>query len=593
MQQAQRPVDLASAGLCAANRTSQGTDEDFKSGSSAAGSSVSRPPSSRTPWVGHARQLLIDARQVGNGVRLTSDLVVVGAGPAGISVVDRLRSTGLSICLIDGGGFTPDLSTQRLFGGESVGNSYFRLDACRYRQFGGSSNHWGGWCRPLDPIDFEARDWVPWSGWPIDHTELEPYYMAAAEILQLPTSRFDVASWPRGMPAALDVAGSSFENTIVQFSPETNFGVTYRDRLVQADDTAVLLHANVTELALDRDGHRIKGVKVRTLTGRSFRVDGRAVVLAGGAIENARLLLVSREARRAGVGNEYDVVGRFFMEHIHVPAGHLRAHARPVDRAFHRKALYDGRRVRGLLTSTASAQARKRLLACSIALEHRAYVIGTPFISWHPALRIPPARAYLGLKRMHEGTAAKVKGIVDRTWNTRQMLETWGHARAAARRDSAPSGARQERLLALYVRSEQAPDPSSRVSLSDRKDALGVPRPRLDWRLRDDDKASILAWVADLDAHLRRSGVGHVVMPEQGWEQRIIGGPHHMGTTRMSSDPRRGVVDAQCRVHSVQNLYVAGSSVFTTGGYANPTFTLVALALRLADELKRCLTGPH
>ncbi|MDQ6805049.1 MAG: lycopene cyclase family protein, partial [Actinomycetota bacterium] len=106
--------------------------------------------------------MLIDGRQIDDGARLTSDLVVVGAGPAGISIVDRLRGSGLSICLIDGGGFTPDLRSQRLFRGESVGNPYYRLDACRYRQFGGSSNHWGGWCRPLDPIDFAQRDWLPW-----------------------------------------------------------------------------------------------------------------------------------------------------------------------------------------------------------------------------------------------------------------------------------------------------------------------------------------------------------------------------------------------------------------------------------------------
>ncbi|MDQ6606292.1 MAG: GMC family oxidoreductase [Actinomycetota bacterium] len=535
--------------------------------------------------------MLIDGRQIDDGARLTSDLVVVGAGPAGISIVDRLRGSGLSICLIDGGGFSPDLRSQRLFRGESIGTPYYRLDACRYRQFGGSSNHWGGWCRPLDPIDFAQRDWLPWSGWPIEAAELEPFYSDAAELLQLPTARFNAAAWPPGMPPPLEMPSANFESAIIQFSPETNFGLAYRDRIVHGDGVTLLLRANVTELLTDPEGRRIEGVSVRTLTGRSFRVDGRAVVLAAGAIENARLLLLSRRARRAGVGNEHDLVGRFFMEHLHVPAGHLRADERPINRDFHRKAVYDGRHVRGLLAATADAQARHRLLACSIGIEDRAYVYGTPFIEWHPVLRTAPARAYLHLRRVNEAAAAKVKGGADRAWNTVRMAETWRLARAARARDAATSGSKRGQLLSLYARAEQAPDPSSRISLSDRKDALGLPQPRLAWRVREVDTASILGWVAQLDADVRRLSVGHVIGPEAGWEEKIIGGPHHMGTTRMSADPSTGVVDRQCRVHSVENLYLAGSSVFATGGYANPTFTLVALALRLADELKRSLTA--
>jgi choline dehydrogenase-like flavoprotein len=143
--------------------------------------------------------------------------------------------------------------------------------------------------------------------------------------------------------------------------------------------------------------------------------------------------------------------------------------------------------------------------------------------------------------------------------------------------------------VALYFRAEQVPDRASRVSLSARPDELGVPLTRLDWRVGDTDRAGITGWLTALDSALRSAGVGHVVMPAEGWEAGMIGGPHHMGTTRMSADPRDGVVDAQCRVHSVDNLYVAGSSVFTTGGYVNPTFTIVALALRLADQLRRAV----
>jgi len=538
-------------------------------------------------------QVLIDAREIDDGARLTSDLVVVGAGPAGISIVDRLRFSELSICLIDGGGFLPDRRTQRLCGGESIGAPYFRLDACRFREFGGSGNRWGGCCRPLNPVDFKQRDWLPWSGWPIDRAELEPFYADAAELLQLPTWRFAEDEWPARMPPPLDMSGTDFENTIFEYSPVTDFGVRYRDRIVHAKHVTTLLHANVTELLLDPDGRRIDAVQVRTLTARSFRVQGRAVVLAAGGIENPRLLLASGRARPAGIGNERDLVGRFFMEHLHTPAGHLKSDESLVSREFYRHATYAGRRVRGLLTPTAQAQTRHGLLGCSIAIDAASYAgdTGSPFVQSPPALRM----AYLQLQRVvRREVATELKHWARFVWDKGQMIDTWRSARAAQMRDPAASDMRRGQVLSLYVRAEQAPNPSSRVSLSQRKDALGVPRPRLDWRLQDADTGSILAWLAELDAEMRGRAVAHVIKMREDWGDRIVGGPHHMGTTRMSGDPKTGVVDAQCRVHSVENLYIAGSSVFSTSGWSNPTFTIVALALRLADELERSLTRePH
>jgi len=536
--------------------------------------------------------VLIDARQLDDGAELTADLVVVGAGIAGISIVDRLRTSGLSICLIEAGGFTPELRTQRLYRGESVGAPYFRLDACRFRQFGGSCNHWGGASWPLTPIDFDRREWLPWSGWPADYADFERYFADAAEVLELPSSHFDSAAWPAGMPPPLDMSQSSFENAIVRYSPVTALGITHRDRVRAAKDVTTLLYGNATELILGPDDRRIEAVLVRTLGGRSCRVHGRTVVLAAGGIENARLLLASRGRRPAGVGNENDLVGRFFMEHLHVPAGHLAVHPGPIERDFYRKAAYDGARVRGLLTPTPEAQARHRLLGCSIAIEEPSYTYGTPFDGWPPAVTTVPYWTYSRLQRGgHRRAAGKVQGGLDHAWNASRRLETWRLTRAARSRDSAASGPRPKQVFSLYVRAEQAPDPASRISLSESKDELGLPRARLDWRVSDYDTGSIEAWLDEFDADVRRRSIGHVIKAPEGWADMIRGGPHHMGTTRMSLDPRTGVVDGNCRVHSVDNLYVAGSSVFTTSGHVNPTFTLVALTLRLADELRRSLGG--
>jgi choline dehydrogenase-like flavoprotein len=190
--------------------------------------------------------------------------------------------------------------------------------------------------------------------------------------------------------------------------------------------------------------------------------------------------------------------------------------------------------------------------------------------------------------------AGRWKGVVEQLKQAAEFAEsipkkarTWNAARSARNLARPISGS--ERIYSLYFRSEQAPDPQNRVLLSTLRDAFGIPQTRLDWRVRPIDLAAITGWVEVLDRDLRKHSMGRVVGPPEDWQRGIIGGPHHMGSTRMSADPRHGVVDAHCRVHSVANLYVAGSSVFATGGYANPTFALVTLALRLADTLRNRL----
>ena len=240
--------------------------------------------------------------------------------------------------------------------------------------------------------------------------------------------------------------------------------------------------------------------------------------------------------------------------------------------------------MRGVITPTPAARERHRLLATSIAVESASYSFGTPFLGWPPPVTFGPIGLY---RRMRAGSlkalAENLKRTSERLAGVPIRLRTWNAARVARRRGGGPGEAGP--LYSLYFRAEQAPDPASRVMLSARRDALGVPEIRLDWRISSLDVDSIAGWLRVLDRDVRARGLGRLVAPPEGWQNAIIGGPHHMGTTRMSANPRDGVVDADCRVHSVDNLYVAGSSVFTTGGYANPTFTLVALALRLADTL--------
>jgi len=490
--------------------------------------------------------------------------------------------------LLEGGGLDYEVSAQKLYRGEITGHSYYRLDGCRWRMFGGSSNRWGGWCRPLDAADYEERAWLALSGWPIGAKCLQPYEEAAATLLELPNARFDVDAWRDRLPPPLVLDGTDFENAIIQHSPETNFAERCGPALTAAADVTVMLHANVTEIKLDADSRRVRELRVASLTGRRCLVRAKAVVLAAGGIENARLLLASRADRTAGIGNEFDMVGRCFMEHLHVPMGHLLT-ARGATQRFHRKDSNGKTLLRNVITPTAAAQERHRLLSTSIGIEGASFSPGTAYLGWPPAVMFAPVRVYRAFRRRGlTRVSDEIKWIAHGVHSVPHRLRASRQARRARSQASVRGGTP---IHWLHFRAEQAPDPANRVVLGDKRDALGMPQSRLEWQIRPFDVRSITGWFEKLRRAIEERGIGELIPPPENWQDALIGGPHHMGTTRMSADPRRGVVDADCRVHSVDNLYIAGSSVFATSGHANPTFTLVALALRLADTLQKRLSA--
>ena len=527
--------------------------------------------------------MLIDGRSVAPDQQFPVTVCVVGSGPAGIAVAQSLCAEGVSVALVESGGMDPELATQLLYKGRNVGHPYFGLDGCRYRMFGGTSNRWGGWCRPLDPFDYEKRDWVPNSGWPITEQDVRPYYAEAARLLELSGADFDAPAWQDRLGPSYAWEGSDFENAIFQYSPQTNFAEVHGPALLAAPNVTIFLHANVTDLLLDAGTDRIGTVVVRALGREPFYLKPQVVVLAAGGLENARLLLTARSQRPAGLGNEHDVVGRYFQEHVHVPGGHLVVKDPSKAAGFYSETVTGSGTARGVIAASPQAQAEHKMVACSISVEQSSFYYGTPFLGWPARVYLPPVRMYRQLGRSSaarwgERARRRVDDTFYRTlfWKTKQVaLEAAGRHGVAV----------DDTVRSLYFRAEQVPDPASRVALDERRDALGIQRITLDWRVNATDLDAVTGWVARLSSTVRERGIGEVIPPADGWEKKVIGGPHHLGTTRMSDTPATGVVDRNCRVHSVDNLYVAGSSVFTTGGYANPTFTLVALALRLAKHV--------
>ncbi|HSG11761.1 MAG TPA: GMC family oxidoreductase [Gammaproteobacteria bacterium] len=504
--------------------------------------------------------MFTDARTLPDRHLVETDLAIIGGGVAGITLARAMAGSRTRVCLVEAGGLEYDAAGQALYEGENTGLDYSPV-ATRLRYFGGSSNHWGGYCRPLDPIDFERRDWIPHSGWPFGFEELAPWYEQASRLVEIEPGRFaDAGYWSAATGETVTAPpGGRLCLQFVHFSPPTRFGKRYRDDLEKAPNIQVLLNASVTRIAATPDAGRIRELELNTLAGHGQLLRARTYVLATGGLENARLLLLSRDIVKAGLGNQHDQVGRYFMEHPHLSG-------------FAEIVVADLSRLPRILRERVTVSGRTAQAAYN------------PAPDYLRTQRLLNATFMMAVAHSYHGPAPGTED--DRARNHRDML-------LAARRfltdDPAPGHAQPGVWLGVGGSCEQSPNPDSRVTLSEQRDALGVERLKLDWRLTGQDRQSFYTHLRSLALAFGASDIGRLreaVADQSLWPQPVSGGSHHMGTTRMSDNPLSGVVDRNCRVHGIDNLYVAGSSVFPTSGSANPTLTLIALALRLADHLK-------
>ncbi len=533
--------------------------------------------------------MLTDSRSLPQDSLLEADVCIIGSGAAGITMALELHDSGLRTVVVESGGLSgPDPATQDLYRGESTGKPIqslreeLPLDAVRLRWLGGTTNHWAGYCRKLEPIDFEPRDHLEFSGWPLTADDLEPYWARAAEWCRITDTTDDAFEWSRriALPTPLPET-PSVTTKAFQINAWLRFGEEFRRDLETAANIEVLLWANLVNLA--SAGRRVESAQLRTLDGNSINVSAACFVLAAGGLENPRLLLASTDTSEAGLGNAHDQVGRYFCEHLQAAAGFGVLDASIEDLAGYiggEATITQGRfagsthGVKYTLALTSEHVRAERTLGLELQMLADSLPVGVPFQE-------------SGL------TAADISEVVGLT---------------APR---APTS-----VVYLQALAEQQLRPESRVTLATQRDVLGMPRLRLNWQYGRSDRRALVSGLKTIAAEFGAAGLGRlqvmpggvtVDLPDFFDPERLINlfgvdikrintqdftigvGYHHMCTTRMSADPRTGVVDANCRVHEVDNLWVAGSSVFATGGVATPTFTVVALAIRLADHLREHL----
>ncbi|MCG2673206.1 FAD-dependent oxidoreductase [Bradyrhizobium sp. GCM10023182] len=464
------------------------------------------------------------------------DVCICGTGPAGITVARKLAAAGKKVLLLEGGDLSYTDVSQDIYRGESIGRRYW-LDITRLRYFGGTSNHWSGRCGIFDPIDFESRDYFGLPGWPVAlPTLLDNYLQETQDILDISGKDLSPYKDPQ-FPSEL------FNQSGFALSPPTRFAEKYGDELKQSDRIEFFYNASVVDVKLTENRSSVDFLSVLGFDGRRARVSASFYVLALGALENARLLMNCDSQVPGGVGNHSGMLGRCFMEHLNVSIGRFVV-TRP-----------DFWKKDTALVPTPELMRRENL--------------GSGILSYGP-----------NASPQSYGRLRVLKQFVRETSCTfPNMAEV---ARKIVDFDCPGDG-----LVTSLI--EQTPNPLSRVSLNRTTDRLGLRRINLDWQISDNDKRTIRSLSMKGAQEMARLNLARVQLAPFITNKEIdieVGAhAHQMGTTRMSSDPKFGVVNEDCRVHGVDNLYLGGSSVFPTGGGTNPTLTIVMLSLRLARKL--------
>jgi len=530
--------------------------------------------------------MFVNARQLPSGQVLRHEVCIVGSGPAGISVARELANANLDVAVLESGGLEYEPETQSLYDDEAIGFPYEPLVANRLRFFGGSSNHWAGFCKPFGPRDFEARDWIPHSSWPIGYHDITPYLPRAFDLCTFGRAKWEWSGeyWAErlghGYPHPL--LETVFEDSIAQQARATweernrrnkgiSFGRIHKAEIGESSNITVYLFANVIDVIANEDASRVERLHVATLDGKRLTAEAAVFVLACGGIENVRLLLASNSVQPEGLGNSSDTLGRYFMDHLHPQVGRIVVTGTPYERGGF-QTLYSPIRLRRPVVR------QERLTNVSLSLTKRIES------DYRAAAKSDGVKAIGRLARSFKDGAVPNDLMQD----IAAIVLDFDDVAKAGYAKLFPATIPVE-YYTISSRVEAVPNPDSRITLSAKRGWLEKPKARLNWQLSSIDYQSAKRTIELLGKEVGRLGYGRVQWSIEGDDfprQPMKVGHHHMGTTRMSSNPKDGVVDSNCRVHNVSNLYVAGSSVFCTGGSGTPTLMLVALALRLADHLK-------
>jgi choline dehydrogenase-like flavoprotein len=546
----------------------------------------------------------VDASELEHNQVIECDVCVVGAGPAGTTLTREFLDSGLQVCLLESGAEKFQHKIQHLSDGELSGDLHEDLSSTHLRQIGGTANNWilqmtddeyGYRYTPLDAIDFEQREAIAHSGWPITKTDLDPYYARVQEVCSIGHFNYSAEYWCKGDKVLIPLPSDKAYNSVFLFGPTKKFTKDFPALFYASQNVNIYSNATVVELICDDDGKTVETALVRTFEGKEIYFKAKQFIISSNALQTPRLLLNSKRHHPNGIGNQHDNVGRYFMDHYLLASGDFY----PNDiKLINKMGFYDmqsvgGASVLGRLNLSPNIMRSEGLRNLAVMLFPQA---------WNPAdhdamnsvatlknhMRFNYTRYPKGLGKhllnIYRGKNRLFRAVYEAYRYHVPVLLGLGRG-GWSRMDNNEKKYDRLELLAIV---EQSPNPNNRVTLIDEKDALGCPKIKVHYACAQHDIDSVNRAQKILGDALTATGLGHYEPPKESAEKmKSLPGSHHMlGTTRMSEDPKDGVVDSDCKVHGMQNLFIAGSAVFTTGGYANPTLTNLAIGIRVADQVK-------
>jgi choline dehydrogenase-like flavoprotein len=498
---------------------------------------------------------------------LSCDLCIIGSGPAGISVGKKLLGSNTKVIILESGGIDPSVAYNELNKGGNSGPRFLSLDASRMRCFGGASRIWAGVCAPFSKEDFKKKSYVPLSGWPIIKEDLDLYYKEAAKMLGISYDSFDHSNSVNNSFSGLSFPELSSKNSFLSTSirqtsdsSNRNFGGKYKKLFSDSNNVDVLFHSTVTKLNVSKNGKKIIGIEAQDLSNKKCTINAKKYVLAAGALENPRLLLHANDFFKNGIGNESGFVGSCFMSHPGIPRVAEIFKTSKGDcieeKSYSSDLIYQ-------FASSTSEQFNNQILNHGFDM-----------------------KPYTDLANLSTYYSGRLKT------DYKKLLKYFDFKQSVDKTFCRLKGKYASNLWDLGVALEQEPTHRSRLTLNPfSKDFFGVPLINMFWdEISEREKMTVDRSVKLLARELGKTNSGRVKFTEDFLsgkafqEQDSVN--HHIGTTRMARSIDRGVVDKNCKVFSISNLYIAGSSVFPTSSIVNPTYTIIALGLRLGDHLK-------
>jgi GMC oxidoreductase len=532
--------------------------------------------------------MILDLQNVRSIDKRSADVCIIGAGAAGITMAVELCRLGMEVLLLEGGGANFEDASQDIYQSEIVGLPHKGIHEGRFRVFGGTTTKWAGQILELDDLDFQYRPWVPGSGWPIAKDTLKKYYRRALEIEGLSESApSDEDVW-KAVHVEQPSLGSGVDTFFTRWCPQPNFAKLHRRFLENQPGLTIYVHANMCGFVLSESRDRFTGVLCKTMDGREIQFAAQSFVLCAGGIETARLLLQPLKDGGTPPWNRWGNVGRYFQDHIAISVARLFP-AEP--RRFH--LWFDSVYLQGLLyvpkiKLSARLQEELGLLAVGAAFECQS-VRQDAVVRLRDMLTVLRRGERPALTPSHLSTAIQASDILIR--------KAWRYYRHRRAYNPDDLGVR------LSILCEQAPNASSRLTLSEERDALGLLKSRLDWRIGALEQKSISMFAKYVTRQLEINGIARTELCSKSLDlEELIGKAsdwfHHMGTARMAASPEHGVVDEDCKLFGISNGFVCSSAVFPTSGHSNPTHTILALGVRLAEHIAHrhsadiCVSSP-